>query len=226
MYREPGREADPEIVPTPPARALLSPVGWGLLAVLFLAAPTSIANLVLQPDGDSSVRTIRLVPWVDTFEAVLGLVVLGTFLVVVAQVVRRVAPQWAGISTPAKVLYLVALVAVQAIFVVGGEAALFESHGGLELLGPSLKTTVPGPGGKTAYVLGGGLGCGLQLFVADHPISPTMHRVQQVTGHCKADATTRVEWGSDGNARMVDPQGIPLADEPSRPFFFGWGGGC
>lgn len=226
MYRVQGREADPEVVPAPPARTLLSPIWRGLFAVLLLALPISIANLVLQPDGGSSSREVRLAPWVDTFEVVVGFVVLGTFLVVVAEVVRRVAPQWAGISTPAKVLYVVALMLVQSIFIVGGEAALFQSHGGLELFGPQLQSSEPGPNGKTAYVFGSGLfSCGHDLFVADGPLSPTMHRVQTLAGHCKKDeGTPNVQWQSDGTARLVDDQGAPLVDQPGKPFFFGWGG--
>lgn len=225
MYRVQGREADPEVVPAPPTRALLSPIGYGLAAVAALAIPTTIANVVLQPDAESSHRAVRLVPAVETFEAALAVVLLGTFLVVVAQVVRRVAPQWSGLTTPGKVLYLVALMLAQSIFIVGGEAALFESHGGLEILGPSLEASYSGPSGNTAHVFGGGLGCGLQLFEA-RPLSPTMHRVQELSGHCNPRTTPHVQWQADGSARMVDDQGVPLVDEPSRSIFFGWGGGC
>lgn len=223
MYRALGREADPEVIPAPPARALLSPMLWGLAAVLALAVPTTILNVVLVPDAESSARAVRLVPAVDTIEAVLGLLVLGTFVVVIAQLARRVAPQWAGLQAWQKGLYVVALLAAQGIFIVGGEAALFQSHGGLELFGPSLKASYGGPKGASAHVMAGGLGCGLDLFVAD-PLSPTMHRVQHVTGHCGDAKPPQVRW-ENGAAIMIDADGKPVVDGPS-PRFFGWGGGC
>ncbi|MBS2013706.1 MAG: hypothetical protein JST00_12505 [Deltaproteobacteria bacterium] len=222
MYRAPGREADPEVIPAPPARALVSPTLWGLAAVALLAIPTAILNVVLVPDAHSSGRSVRLVPEVDTFEAVVALLVLGTFVVVVAQLVRRVAPQWSGLRPWQKGLYVVALLAAQSISIVGGEAALLESHGGLELFGPSLRSSHRGPSGARAHVMAGGLGCGLELFVAE-PLSPTMHRVQRVSGHCGEGA--QVRWRSDAPPILVDANDVPIVDGPT-PRLWGWLGGC
>lgn len=222
MYRAPGREADPEVIPAPPARALLSPLLWGLGALSVLVVPVSVLNVLLVPDAGHTSREIRFVPAVETFEDVLMLVVLGTFVVTIAQLVRRVAPQWSGLSTPAKLAYVAGLVFAQGLFVVGGETALLASRGGLELFGPSLKASYAGPGGRSAHVMGGGLGCGLELFVAD-PLSPTMHRVQRLTGHCGEGA--RARWRGAADPILVDEADTPLLDGPS-PRFFGWGGGC
>lgn len=222
IYRTPGRTAPAPRVPPPSLRRLLSPLGHASLAVAALLLPLVLLNAIFDPDA-AHARDTRLVPAVETLEDVFAVLMLGTLVLVVALVARRVAPSWSGLGRWTKVAYVSSLVVLQAAVVLGGEAALFMSRGGLHLFEPTHKTSSTAPDGRSAHVFGGGLGCGFEVYTAE-PHALTMKRTYTRRAACDAPAP-HVRWNADGSVSLVDDAGAEIPEGNGTGFHW-FGGGC
>lgn len=156
----------------------------------------------------------RLVPEVDTFETAIAYAMLVTPLVALFVLVRRVVPLWSGLRFLQRVVYVGGLLAMQTVAVGGAEYALFLSRGGLDLFGPTLRASYPGPDGRMAHVYEGSfLGATYDVYVAEkHAI--TMRRKLQVSRAKLASPPPVVRWNDDGSVGLFDASGARFESEP------------
>ncbi|MBX3191835.1 MAG: hypothetical protein KF819_32895 [Labilithrix sp.] len=224
VYRVPGREAEPEPIPPPSGRRLVSPLGWGAAAITAIVGPLLVFNLLFDPDAGNGHRHARFVPAIETFEDVTMLVLLATTVVAVVVLVRRVVPIWGGLGRWARGFYVLAVVVLQALAIAGGEIAIFASRGGLHLFEPTLQGTTALPDGRSAHVYASGLfGTTYDVYVADR-FAIVMHKRLSVSrgAHEKVVPTVRVR--ADGDLELVDAAGRALESQGFTLPLFGIGG--
>jgi hypothetical protein len=223
VYRTPGRVIPAAPIPLPSARTLLAPLARAAGSVLLLVVPVVLLHLVIAPafplQGDTG-----FVPIFDQLENVVMLLLPASLLLVLFLVARRVAPSWRGMRLRTKVLYVGAVLLLQAVVAIAGEATIFFARGGLHLFEPTWKSSTFGPQGQSAHVYREGFGCGYDVYVSE-PLAITMKRKLHVgRKSCEAPLPS-VRWNESGSIDLVDRDGKPLESEASGWFFL-WGGGC
>ena len=223
VYRTPGRVIPAAPIPLPSARTLLAPLARAAASVLLLVAPVVLLHLVVAPafplHGDTG-----FVPIFDQLENVVMLLLPASLLLVVFLVARRVAPSWRGMRLRTKVLYVGAVLLLQAVVAIAGEATIFFARGGLHLFEPTWKSSTFGPEGQSAHVYREGFGCGYDVYVSE-PFAITMKRKLHVGRKSCEEPLPSVRWNDSGSIDLVDRAGKPLESETSGSFFL-WGGGC
>jgi hypothetical protein len=223
VYRTPGRVIPAAPIPLPWARTLLAPLARAAGSVLLLVVPVVLLHLVIAPafplQGDTG-----FVPIFDQLENVVMLLLPASLLLALFLVARRVAPSWRGMRLRTKVLYVGAVLLLQAVVAIAGEATLFFARGGLHLFEPTWKSSTFGPQGQSAHVYREGFGCGYDVYVSE-PFAITMKRKLHVGRKSCDEPLPSVRWNDSGSIDLVDRDGKPLESEASAPLLF-WGGGC
>jgi len=223
VYRTPGRVIPAAPIPLPSARTLLGPLLRAAAVVLLLVAPVALFHLVGAPlfplRGDTG-----FVPAFEHLENAVMLLLPASLLLLVFLVVRRVAPSWRGMRLHTKVLYVGAVLLLQSLVAIGGEATVFFARGGLHLFEPTWKSSTFGPSGKSAHVYREGFGCGYDVYVSE-PLAITMKHQLHVGRKSCDEPLPRVRWNASGAVDLVDRDGKPLESQASSPLLL-WGGGC
>lgn len=223
VYRTPGRVGDVAPIPLPSARTLLGPLARAAASVLLLVAPVVLFHLLVAP-AFALPEHAGFVPMVDHLQNAVMLLVPASLLLLVFLVARRVAPSWLGMRLPAKVLYVGAVLLLQSVVAIAGEATIFFARGGLHLFEPTWKSSTYGPAGKSAHVYREGFGCGYDVYVSE-PLAITMKRQLHVGRKSCDEPLPTVRWNASGSIDLVDRDGKPLESEATGSFL-GWGGGC
>lgn len=225
VYRTPGREAPDTPFPPPSRRALWSPLGRGLASVLFLAMPPILFNVFVAGPVFGVGGSVRFVPWLETIQDVVAVLLVATLAVVVHRIARRVRPSWGALRLPTKVLYVASLLVVQSALVAGGELALLQSRGGFRLFEPGYRSSSSAPDLRSAHVYEGGFGCDYDVYVAK-PFSPIMSRALHISRNQCVLPTPHVKWEKDGSVQLVDRDEKPVEAQSSGSSWGFWGGGC
>jgi hypothetical protein len=225
VYRTPGRAVPGERIPPPSIRTLLGPLGRAaaivVAVVVAVAAFDALAPALLGASAD-----VRLIPSVDHLEDGLALALPLSLVGLLFLIARRVRPSWGGLRRRGKIAYVATALVLQAAVVLGGEAAIFFSRGGLHLFGPSHLTSRWLPDGRTAHVYTrGGLQCGYDVFVSA-PLSLTAKRAFQVSRATCLEPTPHIRDNPDGTLDLLGADEQPLEPQASPSFSFGRMGGC
>jgi hypothetical protein len=226
VYRSAGRVSDTAPIPTPSTRRLLSPLRWGIGALLSLLVPLVALGALFDPDASNGSRETRPVPRLETLQDVVMLAMLASLLVTVGVLVRRVVPLWSGLGRSTRGLYVATLLVLQSGAIVSAEVVAFESRGGLHLFEPTLSGSTTLPDGRTAHVYASGLfGATYDVYVAER-FAPLMHKKLRISRDKLERVVPRVRSNADGSLELVDADGARLESQPPRlpPFLFG--GGC
>jgi hypothetical protein len=223
VYRTPGRVIPAGPIPLPSARTLLGPVTRAAGSVLVFVAPIVVLHLVVAPALPLQADT-GFVPIFEQLENAAMLLLPASLLLLLFLVARRVAPSWRGMRLRTKVLYVVAVVCVQSVVAMAGEATIFFARGGLHLFEPTWKSSTFGPNGKSAHIYREGFGCGYDVYVSE-PLAITMKRQLHVGRKSCEEPLPTVRWNPSGAIDLVDRAGKPLESEATGSFL-GWGGGC
>jgi hypothetical protein len=155
-------------------------------------------------------------------EDLLALIGLGSLLAAGLRVLFRVRPLWAGMHVYQKLLYVVAVGAVQMGCLAGAEAILFRSRGGLRLFEPHLVVSSSASDHHGAYVYRDGfLTCRYELYVA-RPGSITMCLERVVPRRACDEPLPVVRWDDNGTPRLFEAGGASF--EPQGLGMLG--GGC
>jgi hypothetical protein len=220
VYRTPGRASPAERIAPPPWRTLLRPLGRTVAAVV-LAGLAVVAFNAIAPSLFGVSGVVRFIPSVEWGQSALALAMPLSLVALVVSIARRVRPSWGGLRLRGKLLYVTSVLVVQAAVVVGAEAAVFFSRGGLHLFGPSHLSSTWLPDGRTAHVYTpGGLRCGYEVFVSG-PLSLTATRAFEVSRATCLEPTPRVRANPDGTLDLVDNGDRPLEPQASPGFSFG-----
>jgi hypothetical protein len=224
VYRTPGRM--PEEAPPPPFpwHELLSPLGWAVAFLATVLVPPALFAWA-APGLLHTSREVRLVPAVEIAQDILAIVGLGSFALLGVLMARRFSRARGGVSRGRRIGYVAALLAVQSLAVLAGEAILFSSRGGLRLFEPKLVGTSQARDGRTAYLYRDCFfGCTYDVYVGA-PWSLTATRALSVSRRSSSEPLPRLDW-SHGTPRLLDSRGQPLERQSQTIGFplFGAGG--
>jgi hypothetical protein len=153
---------------------------------------------------------VRFVPAFDHAQAVLGWLVVASFLILVFYVVRRIEPR-------PHVGFVIAAFLVQGLVVFLGEVVVAFGAPG-ELFAPTYQSSQSGPDGRTAHLYAGGMSCRYEVFIAERG-AMTMTRVHLLPQNNCSGPYPRLEWNADGTVRLVNADGTPTKSEGSEGLF-------
>jgi len=158
----------------------------------------------------------RFVPMLETAQDGLEIAIALSLFVVIAVWVRRVIPQWRGLRSWRKPVYVLALLVAQLVIIAGFEAAAISARGGIRIFEPHHVGTVIGENGKSAHVYKDSfLTCRYEVYVSG-VLSPTMSREMTVARTTCQEPIPQAKWNDDtGRVDLVDADGNKLGSQSS-----------
>jgi len=206
IYRTPGRAPEPERVPAPSLRLLLSPLASAACVVSVIAVPVLLFDAIRVAVLESSADT-RFVPAVALTLDLLALTLLASPVWLGLIIAGRVAPYWSSLRRWSKVSYVTALFALELLVLVTAQASIMARRTGMHLFEPTLQHTSLAPDGRRAHVYRGGLvQCRYDVYVAA-PFALTMKRELSATEHGCLSPAPHVRWSADHSIQLLDHDG-------------------